>query len=62
MSFFKLIKAFPIKGRAKYIQNLNASKELLERNEKLISLKKYNEEAITSGKYGKEPLDVLSEL
>ncbi len=54
-----LVDAFPIKGRAKYIQNLNASKELLYRNEKLINLKSYNLEAITSGKYGDEPLNDL---
>ena len=29
---------------------------------RVVLLKKYNEEAIISGKYGKEPLDVLSEL
>ena len=46
----------------KYIQNLNSSRDLLERNEKLINLKKYNEDAIVSGKYGEEPLDVLSKL
>ena len=61
-TFETLIKAFPIKGRAKYIQNLNSSRDLLERNEKLINLKKYNEDAIVSGKYGEEPLDVLSKL
>ena len=43
-----LIDALPIKGRAKYIQNLNASKDLLYRNEKLINLRAYNLEAITS--------------
>ena len=60
--FESLLKAFPIKGKAKYIQNLNSSKDILKRNEKLINLKKYNEEAIISGKYGEEPLDVLSKL
>ena len=29
---------------------------------KLINLKKDNEDAIVSGKYGEEPLDVLSKL
>ena len=33
-SFDSLLEALPIKGRAKYIQNLNASKDLLIRNEK----------------------------
>jgi len=54
-----LVEALPIKGRAKYIQNLNASKDLLFRNEKLINLRSYNLEAITSGKYGDEPLNDL---
>ena len=41
-----LLDALPIKGRAKYIQNLNAGVDTLIRNEKLINLKKYCEEAI----------------
>ena len=57
-----LIEAFPINGRAKYIHNLNMSKDILYRNEKLVNLKKYNLDALTSGKYGDEPLDVLSAL
>jgi len=58
-TFKTLLESLPVKGRAKYIQNLNASKEILERNEKLINLKKYNEAAILSGKYGQESLDEL---
>ena len=58
-TFETLLKSLPVKGRAKYIQNLNASKQILERNEKLISLKKYNEDAILSGKYGQESLNEL---
>ena len=61
-TFEALIKALPIKGRAKYIHNLNMSKDILYRNEKLINLKKYNLEALTSGKYGDEPLNALSAL
>ena len=57
-----MIEAFPINGRAKYIHNLNMSKDILYRNEKLVNLKKYNLDALTSGKYGDEPLDVLSAL
>ena len=57
-----LIEALPIKGRAKYIQNLNAGKDTLIRNEKLINLKKYCEEAIIAGKEGKEPLNELCRL
>jgi len=58
-TFDTLLKSLPVKGRAKYIQNLNASREVLERNEKLINLKRYNEDAIISGKYGEENLDEL---
>ena len=54
-----LIDALPIKGRAKYIQNLNAGKETLIRNEKLINLRRYCEEAICAGKYGDDPLEKL---
>ena len=57
-----LIEALPIKGRAKYIQNLNAGVETLVRNEKLINLKKYCEDAIISGKEGDKPLEKLSGL
>ena len=57
-----LLEALPIKGRAKYIQNLNAGVETLTRNEKLINLKKYCEDAIVSGKEGDKPLETLSSL
>ena len=57
-----LLEALPIKGRAKYIQNLNAGIETLIRNEKLINLKKYCEDAIVSGKEGDEPLAELKRL
>ena len=57
-----LLEALPIKGRAKYIQNLNAGVETLIRNEKLINLKKYCEDAIVSGKEGDEPLAELKRL
>jgi 5'-3' exonuclease len=40
-----LIAALPLKGRAKYIQNLNAGKDRIIRNEKLINLNK-NEDAV----------------
>ena len=61
-TFEALIKALPIKGRAKYIHNLNMSKNILYRNEKLINLKKYNLEALTSIKYGDEHINALSAL
>ena len=57
-----LINALPIKGRAKYIQNLNAGKETLIRNEKLINLRRYCDEAICAGKYGDEPLEKLKSM
>jgi len=57
-----LIEALPIKGRAKYIQNLNAGKDLLVRNEKLINLRRYCEDAIRAGKYGDEPIEKLKSM
>jgi len=57
-----LLKALPIKGRSKYIQNLNAGHDQLVRNEKLINLKKYCVDAITAGKNGEEPLERLASL
>ncbi len=57
-----LLDALPIKGRSKYIQNLNAGHEQLVRNEKLINLKKYCVDAITAGKHGDEPLNQLNDL
>jgi len=57
-----LIEALPIKGKSKYITNLNAGKDTLIRNEKLINLKKYCVEAITAGKNGEEPLAELQRL
>jgi DNA polymerase-1 len=58
----KLLKALPLKGKAKYISNLNASKEKLVINEQLISLKKYNQKIIDYAKDGKEVWNVLCEL
>ena len=57
-----LLEALPIKGRSKYITNLNAGADTLVRNEKLINLKKYCVEAITAGKNGDEPLAELQRL
>lgn len=57
-----LIEALPIKGRSKYIQNLNAGIDTLVRNEKLINLKKYCVDAICAGKEGNETLEKLSSL
>ena len=61
-TFNALIQALPIKGRAKYIQNLNASKELLIRNEKMISLKAYNEQALAAAKEPEAVRDKLSSM
>jgi len=61
-SLDSLIKALPIKGRSKYITNLNAGKEILLRNEKLINLKTHNKEAIISGKEGDSIYVELSSL
>ena len=60
--FNKLLESLPIKGRSKYIQNLNAGRDILLRNEKLINLKKYCEEAILSGKEGEQYLATLKNL
>lgn len=46
----KLLKALPLKGRAKYIQNLNAGVDKLIKNEQLINLKRYNSEALAAAK------------
>jgi len=53
-----VLNALPIKGKAKYIQNLNAGKDKLISNEKLINLKEYNQLAISASKEE----DVLEEL
>lgn len=56
-----LLDNLPIKGsKAKYIQNLNAGKEILLANEKLIMLNKYNKQAIESGKGGKNVWKILN--
>lgn len=60
--FYKLLDSLPLKGRSKYIQNLNAGRDTLLRNEKLINLKKYCEEAILSGKEGEKYLAKLKSL
>lgn len=57
-----LLEALPIKGRSKYISNLNAGRDQLIRNEKLINLKKYCIEAICAGKEGEEPIERLTSL
>lgn len=55
-----LLAALPLKGRSKYIMNLNAGADILIRNEKLINLKRYNEQAVLAGKEGDDLLQVLN--
>jgi 5'-3' exonuclease len=57
-----LLEALPIKGKSKYITNLNAGRYQLIRNEKLINLKQYCVDAICAGKEGEEPLERLTSL
>ncbi len=45
-SIFDIIDALPINSKYKYIQNLNASKDLLELNIQLVDLITYCEEAV----------------
>jgi len=49
-----LIESLPIKGKSQYIHNLNESSELLQKNERMINLKRYNKDAILAGKDGEE--------
>lgn len=48
-SLEKLLAALPLKGKSKYIANLNAGKDLLIRNEKLINLSGRTREIIGFG-------------
>lgn len=61
-TFDKLVNALPIAGKAKYITNLNAGKEKLIRNEQLINLDGYHENAILAGKDGENVLETLEDL
>jgi 5'-3' exonuclease len=56
-----ILYALPLEGSTKYIHALNDSKELIIRNEKLMDLKRYNKQAITAGKEGKDAWELLSE-
>jgi 5'-3' exonuclease len=57
-----ILKALPIKGKSQYINNLNAGRDRLVLNEKLINLKRYYLDAISAGKEGEDPLETLNEL
>jgi 5'-3' exonuclease len=54
-----LLNALPIKGKAKYIQNLNAGADTLILNERLINLLSYNEEVISCVEKKDVVLDLL---
>lgn len=53
-----LISKLPLPGRAKYIQNLNNSSNILQRNEKLINLLDYIDDVIASV----EKQDLIEEM
>ena len=56
----QLLDALALKpAKSKFLKNLNESKNLLVRNEKLIRLKKHNEICIKAGKYGDEAWEEL---
>lgn len=58
----ELLKALPIKGKSKYITNLNAGAEILKINEQLINLKQHLEPSIKAGKDGDEVWKELNEI
>lgn len=59
----ELLKALPIKSaKSQYLKNLNAGAETLIRNEKLINLIRYNEQAIVSGKNEQLSLEEIYEI
>ena len=45
-SLYDIIEAIPLPGKAKYIQELNKSKSLLELNMQLVDLETYCEDAL----------------
>ena len=61
-SLTDLLDSLPLKGKSKYIQNLNTSKEKLLKNEQLISLKKYNKTVIEAAKEGEDVWNALCEI
>lgn len=61
-TFDNLIAALPIAGKAQFIQNLNAGKQKLIDNEKLINLRDYHEVAIAAGKSDIDILDYLAHI
>ena len=57
----KLLEALPIKGKSKYIANLNAGKAIIETNVELMNLRKHLEKSIKAGKDGSGVWEKLSE-
>ena len=57
-----LLQALPIKGKSKYIANLNAGKDLLIRNQLLIDLATHTNEIIGFGDKGSGHLKTLEDL
>lgn len=57
-----LLNALPIKGKAQYIMNLNAGKERLIRNEKLINLRRYCQDALEAGKNNEDIYEQIKTL
>lgn len=57
-----LLASMPLKGKAKYIQNLNAGAEILKRNEKLINLRRYNHEALSAAKEEEDAFSILNSI
>ena len=55
-----LLSALPVKGRAKYIQNLNSGKETLLLNKQLMDLTTYMNEAISMAENPEVVEEVLS--
>jgi 5'-3' exonuclease len=61
-SLTALLSDLPLKGKSKYIQNINQSKDKLLQNEQLISLKKYNKSVVQAAKDGQEVWETLCEM
>ena len=60
--FAEFIAAIPLKGKQKYVQNLNVGRDMLLLNEKLINLLDHHKTAIESVENGQELLKRLEEI
>jgi len=56
----KLLNALPLAGRAKYIKNLNAGKDIININKQLMDLKSYINEVLSMGENPDVVLEVLT--